>query len=259
MIFRRCAYVTIQTGMPSDDHPFDALEHQFALENTSTSSVNTAVVEMLSSLPLPWPIDKAVEKIKTHLGEDSLDRIRVMLKTCMDEVRKHDAELSRLRSVMSAEEVAKREETLKELLLDGARKAEATRALERVRRIGMILASSSIESRPINADQVEEMMRIAMNLSDVDVLILEAAIRQYDREAKSNSEARRSVAARAWMAVAANPTIAISEDELASVGAKLQSFGLTSRIEGLTGDVNSFLVLQRGRQFIEYIQSSTTK
>jgi hypothetical protein len=73
-------------------------------------------------------------------------------------------------------------------------------------------------------------MRIAMNLSEVDVLILNEVNRQYDREATSQSEARNSIAARAWMAVPANQTIAIAGDELATIGAKLQSFGLMSRI-----------------------------
>jgi hypothetical protein len=159
--------------MPADDHPFDALAQQFALEDTSTSPVSRAIPEIASYVPLPWPIGNAVEKIKARLGADSLDRIRIMLTTCVDEVRKHDVELERLRETMSAEEAAKREETLQELLLDASRKAEVTRAVERVRRIGMILASSSIESKPVDADEVEEMVRTAMNLSDVDVLILE--------------------------------------------------------------------------------------
>jgi hypothetical protein len=40
------------------------------------------------------------------------------------------------------------------------------------------------------------------------------------------------------------------------VGPKLQSFGLTTRIEGITGDTNSYRVLERGKRFIEYILDS---
>jgi hypothetical protein len=245
--------------MPADDHPFDALEHQFALEDASLSSVNRVILEISSSGLLPWPINKVMEKIRSSFNADSLDQIRLMLTTCMDEVRKHEAELKRLREAMSAHEIAQKEEILRELLVDGARKAEVTRAVERIRRIGMILASSSIESKTVDADEVEEMMRIAMNLSDVDVLILKAAIQQYDRDAKSTSEARNSIAARVWMTVAASQPAAISGDELASIGAKLQSFGLTSRIEGLTGDASSFVVLQRGRRFIAYARESMSQ
>ncbi|MGJ5816655.1 hypothetical protein [Paludibaculum fermentans] len=238
--------------MPAAAHPFDALEDRFALEDSSSSPVTVAILELASSAPLPWPMDKVVQKIKAHLGADSLDRIRIMLTTCMDEVRKHGAELETLRETMCAEEVASREAALRDLVLDASRKAEATRGLERVRRIGMILATSAIESKAIDADEVEEMMRVAMNLSDLDVLILKAAILIYDQETTTKSEARNSISARVWMAVA-HQTSGISGDELASIGAKLQSFGLASRIEGITGDTDSFAVLQRGRRFTQYI------
>lgn len=170
----------------------------------------------------------------------------------MDEVRKHAAELQFLRETVSAEEVARREAALKDLMLDASRKAEATRSLERVRRIGMILATSAIESKSINEDEVEEMMRVAMSLSDADVLILKAAIQLFDQETTAKSEARNSISARAWMAVG-HQTGGIAGDELASIGAKLQSFGLASRIQGMTGDTDSFAILPRGRRFIAYI------
>jgi|SRR5581483_5458534 len=60
----------------------------------------------------------------------------------------------------------------KQLLLDAARKAEATRSESRVRRIGLILANALIQSRPTDPDEVEEMMRVAMELSDRDIELL---------------------------------------------------------------------------------------
>jgi hypothetical protein len=60
------------------------------------------------------------------------------------------------------------------------------------------------------------------------------------------------VAARAWFTMKTG----VLGDELASVGAKLQSFGLASRIEGHTGDSNSYRVLIRGRRFIDYVLKS---
>jgi hypothetical protein len=158
--------------MPADDYPFDALEHQLDLEDASVSPVNKAILYVASSLPLPWPINKAVGKIREHLGSDSLDRIRIMLEVCVNELRRHDHQIEGLHESMSADELEKRAETWKELLLDAARKAEATRAKDRLKRIGMILAHSALEPKPIDADEIDEMMRVAMELSDRDTVFL---------------------------------------------------------------------------------------
>src|SRR2546426_9202123 len=60
--------------MPADDHPFDALEQQFQMEDLSVSPVTKVVLEVLSLMPLTWPFDKIVERLKRHLAADSLDR-----------------------------------------------------------------------------------------------------------------------------------------------------------------------------------------
>ena len=49
---------------------------------------------------------------------------------------------------------------------------EATRSQDRIRRIGKILAGTITAPAAIDADNVEEMMRIAMNLTDQDVQFL---------------------------------------------------------------------------------------
>ena len=163
--------------MPVDDHPFDALDRQFALEDTSVSPVSRAVLSIASSVPLPWPIDKAVAKVKEHIGSDSIDRIRLMLETCMTEVRRQGEEIRSHSEQLSRNESETREETAKELLLDAARKAEATRDKARVKRIGMILAHAAVGPRTIDSDEIEEMMRIAMDLSDQDVGLLRELVR----------------------------------------------------------------------------------
>src|SRR3989442_13054749 len=133
--------------MPADDHPFDALEQQFQMEDLSVSPVTKVVLEVLSLMPLTWPFDKIVERLKRHLAADSLERIDLMLKTCMTEV---------LKQSKTAEESQAREGVYRELLLDADRKAESTRAKERVKRIGLILANAIGESQPTDADEAEE-------------------------------------------------------------------------------------------------------
>src|SRR6266700_1188676 len=71
-----------------------------------------------------------------------------------------------------------------ELLFDADKKARATRAKTRIERIATILCSSiRIEPKPA-ADQTEEMMRIATELTDDDVLVLRQlreAVDKYSR------------------------------------------------------------------------------
>jgi hypothetical protein len=163
--------------MPADDHPVDALEKQFKMEDLSASPVTKKVLGIASLVPLKWPFDKAIETLKGHLAADSLSRIRLMLETCMAEVRKHDGEIRRLRDTKTTEDSQAREEISGDLLLDAARKAESTRAKERVRRIGLILANAVVESKPPDADEVEEMMRVAMELSDRDIEFLRELVK----------------------------------------------------------------------------------
>ena len=63
------------------------------------------------------------ELLTGRLAADSLERIRLMLETCMAEVRKHDDEIRRQRDVMTEEKSAARAEALRDLVLDAARKA----------------------------------------------------------------------------------------------------------------------------------------
>jgi hypothetical protein len=98
------------------------------------------------------------------------------------------------------------------------------------------------------------MLRVAAGLSDRDVTILDAALNEFvvQQRRAGTGEADVVFAARAWLQM----SIGVSGDGLASIGAKLQSFGLVSRIEGQTGDTNSYRVLERGRRFIEYIRAA---
>ncbi len=246
--------------MPADDFSFDALRHQFDLEDTSASPVNKAILSVLSSVPselLPWPIDKAVEKIKERLGADSLDRIRVMLETCMEEVRRHDTELKRLREDTSADEQAKRTEAMKELLLDAARRAEATRAMERVKRIGTILAHAAVEPKPIDAEEIEEMMRIAMNLGDRDTEYLGELVRIEGAMVRDKGRAERQSAYRQWELGFWGPRL---DPEIDSVFSKLESYGLVSRIPppnnlNISADIqNRYVLLEKGLRFSDLMK-----
>jgi hypothetical protein len=244
--------------MPADDHPFDALDHQFQMEDLSVSPVAKAVLALISAMPT-WPFDKIAERLKDHLAADSSERIRLMLEMCMKEVRKHGDEIRQLREGMTAETSQQRVEVFREVLLDGARKAESTRAKERVKRIGLILANAVVESTPTDADEIEEMMRVAMELSDRDIEFLRELSRVQGSILQSRDHIPRFEAHQSWEQGWWRSSII---PEIDSVFSKLESYGLVARIPppnnlNISADFqNRYVLLKKGARFTILIREA---
>jgi hypothetical protein len=244
--------------MPADDHPFDALEQQFKMEDAFASPFSKAVLELASRLPLPWLLDKAVELLKQRLAADSHERIVLMLKTCMDVVRQHDEEIKRLRD-KNPEVVEKRAEVLGELLLDAARKAGRTRAIERVQRIGLILGNAVVDTKPPNPDETEEMLRVAVDLSERDVVFLRELIRIEGQMLTSNDHIPRYQAYDAWERGFWGSRV---DPEIDSIFSKLESYGLVARIAppnnlNIMADFqNRYVLLKKGLRFDSLIRKT---
>jgi hypothetical protein len=68
-----------------------------------------------------------------------------------------------------------------QILMDADRKARATRSKARIRRIATIVCSSIRPDHLPPPDVTEEMTRIAMQLSDEDVLVLKAVVGEWER------------------------------------------------------------------------------
>lgn len=247
--------------MPADDHPFDALEHQFEMEDLSVSPVAKKVLDIASAISLAPPFDKIVQKVREHLATDSVERVRIMLETCMNVVRKQGDEIDRLRERTETKGMRLREDVLKELLLDAARKAESTRARERVRRIGLILANAVVEPKPPDADEVEEMMRIATELSDRDVEFLRELIRIEGPLLETTDHIPRYDAHQKWEnGWWGNKVI----PEIDSAFSKLESYGLVARVSppnnlNITADFqNRYVLLNKGTRFADLIQEAAS-
>lgn len=240
--------------MPLDDHPFDALERQFEMENLSVSPVTKVVLELVSVMHPPWPFDKLVGMLKGHLTIGSVERIHLMLKACMDEVRRRDTKY--LRNAKTSEASQVREEISKELLLDAARKAENTRAKDRVKRIGLILANAILESKVTEADEIEEMMRVAMELSDRDIVFLRELPKIEGAVLQTQDHISRHDAYTRWEQGFWGNRITPEAD---SVFSKLESYGLVVRIpppnnQNIWADFqNRYVLLAKGVRFVTLI------
>lgn len=243
--------------MPIDDLEFDALKKQFELEDSSVSPVTKAVLGIASLMPLTWPFDKATKTIGGHLAADSLERIRLLLEACTNEVRKHQNEIRRLRETKTPEEVETREEVSRELLLEAARRAEGTRAKERVKRIALILANTVVEAKSIDADESEEMMRVAVQLSDRDIEFLRELIRIEGSLLGSADHIPRYDGYLKWQEGFWGDRI---DTEIDSVFSKLESYGLVSRLasnQNVTADVqNRYVLLKKGTRFASLIREA---
>lgn len=247
--------------MAADDFPPDALKRRFEIEDAFVSPVTKKVLDIASSLPLGWPFNKAIDKIRSQLGADSTERIRIMLETVIEHLRSHDQYVRKLQSELSAEASQARTDTLKELILDGARKAEATRAHERIRRLGLILANATIEARQTDADEIEEMMRVAMELSDHDVTFLRELVSISGRQLEVQERIPRPSAHVTWE----HGKWSKLGPDIDSVFSKLEGYGLVARIPppnnlNIGADfANRYVLLKKGLRFTELIRQKASE
>lgn len=126
----------------SIDDPLAAAEQVLANEERARSPVLRYASKVIGVLPSP-----VAEAVSKALESDSVGKLEYMT-----EVLK--SEFSRVRSTvekLSAESDEHRRfctESLPELMLDGYRKAERTRAKDRIRRIAAILVNASATVPP---------------------------------------------------------------------------------------------------------------
>ncbi|SRR6266436_230155 len=242
------------------DDPIRALEQQFEMEDLSSSPVTKKVLHLVSLFPLVWPFNKLAEALKGHLAADAVERIRLMLQTCANEISKHTKELEQFRQTISEQQAQAREEVARQLLLDAARKAENTRAKDRVKRIGLILASAVTETGQTDADEVEEMMRVAMDLNDRDIQLLRELVRVEGSTVQAQGRLERYDAYTRWEQCSWGTKV---DPELDSVFSKLESYGLVARIPppnnlNIMADFqNRYVLLRKGLRFVNLIRSIT--
>ena len=246
--------------MPIDDNPLDALQKQLDMEALSADPILRKVLKASTRLRFGPPFDQILAKIKDSLGAESQEHIKIMLETCIEEVKRLDREFRVFRDAASSTRPAEepeRIESLKELVLDAARKAENTRSQSRIQRIGLIMAKAVVApGKSDGGDEFEEMMRVAMELSDREIALLRELVRIEGYLLASQSYIPRYTAHTQWESGRWGDRI---DPELDSVFSKLESYGLVSRIPppsnlNVTADFqNRYVLLKKGLRFSELI------
>jgi hypothetical protein len=246
--------------MPIDENPISALKHQFEMEDLASSPVTAKVLQVVSKLKvLPPVLSHLVDWLRGHMAAEAAERDRLMMETISEEVLRHAEELDRTKSVLADQALRMSEEILGPLLIDAFRKAENTRGKDRIRRIGLIFANAVIGTATKDSDEIEEMMRVAMELSDTDVRFLAELVKVEGYLLET--ELKRIPRHAAHMKWAEGPWGERVDPELDSVFNKLESFGLVSRIAppnnfNIQADYqNRFVLLPKGARFISLIKS----
>jgi hypothetical protein len=243
-------------SMPADESPIAALDRQFQMEDIAASPAAKIVLSVMSLFPFEWPFSSAIGALKGHLDADSSSRIKLMLQIVKDVILQQQTTLDKLRAALTDDELQKRGEIFIELALDAARRASNTRAKERVKRIGLILANGTVEARFPDADEIEEMMRIAMELNDIDILHLRELVKVEGAEIERDGRIARHQGFQMWEKCSWGTRL---DGERDSVFSKLASYGFVAQIPppnnmNIGADIpNRYLLLRKGLRFATLI------
>jgi hypothetical protein len=241
------------------DDPIKALQQQFENEERSSDPVLPRVAKLISALPSSSPVGQVVRGLSDallgHLQADRIEKMDLLINTIIDEFRRLEKRLDEMAeqsSVMKA-----RFERWVPLVVDGLNRAERTRAEDRIVRIGLILTNSFVDSSPIESDKIEEMMRIAMELSDRDIQFLKALVTLQGGIVETQGRIDRF---NAWMSWPKGPWGERVDGEIDTVFGKLESFGLAVRLappNNLTINAdfqNRYALLREGLDFARFAQ-----
>ena len=241
-----------------DDNPIKRLQDQFKMEDLATSPVTEAVVKIAEKLPLPDVLKKGADFLAGHLSKQAEERRNLLLQTVAEETVKYGAELDRLKKSVAEHAERTNPEVMAELLMDATRKAQNTRAKDRVQRIGLILFNAIVEPKAADADEVEEMMRVATEVSDREIYFLKELVKIQGKLLESRDHIPRYDAHSAWINGFWGDRVV---PEVDSVFQKLESYGLVTRIappnnQNIMADIqNRYALLPKGVRFVNLIKS----
>jgi hypothetical protein len=120
------------------------------------------------------------------------------------------------------------------------------------------LANAVTESKQTDADEVEEMMLLAMELSDRDIQLLRELVKVEGPTVEAQGRLQRYDAYTRWEQGSWGTRV---DPELDSVFSKLESYGLVSRIPppnnlNIMADFqNRYVLLRKGLRFVNLIRS----
>jgi hypothetical protein len=255
------------------DDPIDqarALIASDEAQHSPVGSIGVKLLKLINSTPVLKDmlsgVTKPLEIIMETLQRWRTENVSYLLEVVTQEVQRLNREVSSL-SLAHQEFIG--EEWLK-LVVDGMAKAQQTRAKERVRRMGRVLAHAFEKGEKLSPDTTEEMLRVAMSLDENDVTVLEWLCERMKSgfNAKTGRVDHETVND-VWGLVDQGRTrpqdehetpAGLSTGDVTSACAKLQSFGLVVQVRQNSAKVSPatlpFGPLNKGYEFLNYVRSS---
>src|ERR1019366_5275803 len=237
----------------SSDNVFDQVEALISSdERQQPPELVDAILKAIAKVP---GVEPFVSVIRRESEKQRLENSELMLRTAWEELKRVSASLD------SFKQDSVRLDDVERLFLDATRKAEDLRDRKRVERIGKILAHALTLGLASDFDKAEELMRVARDLSDQDVLGLrylyetQFTFLQHNRLQvdvdQINSIWRESLPIRIE---------GVLQAEHLSIFLKLQRFGLATSVERkqtqLPPNEQVFALLAKGADFVRYIQGA---
>src|SRR5208337_707904 len=210
-----------------------------------------AILKAIAKVP---GAGRIVAAVRYESEIQRIENSELMIKTLWEEGKRASSTLDSLR-----QESVNRDE-VQRLFLDATRKAEDLRDRKRVERIGKILAHALTLGPASDFDKAEEMMRVARDLSDQDILGLRYL---YDTQfvclQQSHLQVNIDEINNIWRDKP-RKIEGVLQAEYVSIFLKLQGLGLATSVERkqtqLPPNELVFGLLAKGADFVRYIQGA---
>jgi hypothetical protein len=234
------------------DDPVTALKKRFEFEDASAVPFVQLLLSLLSTVAGELPIGL----LETLRAKDEQHRITVMLDTLSEEIRRLNANVNTILDGRSPDEQERTARVVVGLVTDGIRKASATRSEERVKRIATILAHGLAALKTEEADEIDEMMRIAMELTERDVDYLRQLVHMEGSIVRTDGRINRYEAYQRWES---SDLKRVNSPDVEGTYAKLESYGLVWRLPSqnnmnvMADIMNQYGLLAKGLRFVDLI------
>jgi len=244
----------VRVGM-SLDNPFDQVEALIASdERQQPPELVDAILKGMAKVP---GVGRVVAAVRYESERQRIENSETVINTLWEEGKRVSSAINALQ-----QESVNRDE-VRRLILDAIHKAEDLRDRKRVERIGKILAHALTLGPDTNFDKAEEMMRVARDLSDQDVVGLRYL---YDTQfvALQQNHLRINVddINTIWREKVPINIEGVLQAEYISIFLKLQGLGLATLVERkqtqLPPNEQVFALLAKGADFVRYIQGAVS-
>jgi hypothetical protein len=235
------------------DDPLSAAKNQIqAEERNDELALPRELATRVAGL-LPGPLSDIV---KSALQRDEAERSWYLLHVLEQELVYLRERVQKLQDTDDEHRRFMKEE-FPPLLLEGFRKAAQTRAKSRIRRIAAILSSSISNASIASPDETEEFLKIATELSERDVWLLQEISRLQGNFVTGDG---MRLSSKTW-AHADLRRFGMGVPDVFEIGPKLESFGLVRETDESRRATSSpkpwpYALLPKGSRFIRCIHLS---